>query len=85
MQSNLYAFQALQQEPGAQKQLGVRYGDTCSVTQAGVCGDLEKLEDAVLQVLQLASVCSQGQQQALLGLLQLPPLLSHHLPQQLCL
>ena len=45
----------------------------------GVC-DLEELEDAVLKVLQLASVGGQGQQQTLLGLLQLPPFLSHHFP-----
>jgi len=45
----------------------------------------EELEDAVLEVLQLAGVSSKAEKEALLGLLQLPPLLSHHLPQQLSL
>jgi len=38
-----------------------------------------------LQVLQLAGVSSEAEEEALLGLLQLTPLLSHHLPQQLSL
>ena len=64
-----------------------RYGDIGLDGATRVCGhrygwgDLEELEDAVLQVLQVAGVSGQGQQQALLGLLQLPALLSHHLPQ----
>ncbi len=35
----------------------------------------EELEDAVLEVLQLAGVSSKAEKEALLGLLQLPPLL----------
>lgn len=38
-----------------------------------------------MQVLQLAGVSSEAEEEALLGLLQLTPLLSHHLPQQLSL
>ena len=44
---------------------------------------LEQLEDAILEVLQLAGVRGKAEQEALLGRLQLTPLLGHHLTQQL--
>ena len=40
---------------------------------------LEQLENAVLEVLQLACVRGKAEEEALLGRLQLTPLLGHHL------